>query len=91
MGEDIRLTRRRAFSGFCSWTSEERNGEVMKKVSLAGLILGIVLGIIVGLLSGTWLLWLGLGLAIGVVVGSAQARRGQLRDTNVGRMQIHER
>src|SRR5712675_3333993 len=63
----------------------ERNGEVMKKVSLAGVVLGVVLGSIAGLMSGTWLLWLGLGLAIGVVVGSAQAnaQRDQPRDSSV--------
>jgi gas vesicle protein len=51
--------------------------EVMKKVSLAGVILGVILGAMAALLSGSWLLWLGLGLAIGVVVGAAQARRGR--------------
>ena len=52
-------------------------GEVMKKVSLAGLILGGLLGVLAGLLSGSWIFWLGMGLAIGVLVGSAQARRSQ--------------
>jgi uncharacterized membrane protein YoaK (UPF0700 family) len=50
----------------------------MKKVSLVGLVLGAVLGVLAGLLSGSWIFWLGMGLAIGVVAGSAQARRGRL-------------
>jgi hypothetical protein len=47
----------------------------MKRISLVGVLLGVVLGLIVGLLSGSWILWLGLGLVIGVGVGSAAARR----------------
>lgn len=50
----------------------------MKRLSLIGLVLGTVLGVVAGLLSGSWIFWLGMGLAIGVVVGSAQARRGRL-------------
>ena len=38
----------------------------MKKVSLVGLILGVIVGAIAGLLSGSWIFWLGAGLAIGV-------------------------
>lgn len=53
----------------------------MKKISLAGLILGVVLGAVAGLLSGSWIFWLGAGLAIGVVVGAAHARRVQPRDS----------
>ena len=55
----------------------------MKKVSLAGVILGMVLGVIAGLLSESWFFWLGAGLAIGVVVGSVQARRSLLNDARV--------
>jgi uncharacterized membrane protein YoaK (UPF0700 family) len=51
------------------------DGEAVKKISLAGLVLGVVLGAIAGLLSGGWIFWLGAGLAIGVVVGASQARR----------------
>jgi hypothetical protein len=49
--------------------------KVMKKISLAGLILGVIVGAMAGLLSGSWIFWLGAGLAIGVVVGSVVARR----------------
>jgi F0F1-type ATP synthase assembly protein I len=55
----------------------------MKKVSLAGVILGVVLGVIAGLLSESWFFWLGAGLAIGVVVGSVQARRSLMHDARV--------
>jgi len=44
----------------------------MKKISLVGLILGATLGVIAGLMAGGWLFWLGAGLALGVVIGSAQ-------------------
>jgi len=47
----------------------------MKKISLIGLVLGAMVGIIAGLLAGGWLFWLGIGLAIGLLVGSASARR----------------
>jgi uncharacterized membrane protein YoaK (UPF0700 family) len=49
--------------------------KVMKRVSLAGVILGMVLGVIAGSLFGSWIFWLGAGLAIGVVVSAVQARR----------------
>ncbi len=56
----------------------------MKKVSLAGLVLGGLLGVLAGLLSGSWIFWLGMGLAIGVVVGASTARRDRLPRTGVG-------
>ncbi len=55
----------------------------MKKVSLAGLVLGVILGVVVGVLSGSWMLWLSAGLAIGVVLGSAIARRSRLQDAGI--------
>lgn len=56
----------------------------MKKVSLVGLVLGGMLGVIAGLLAGGWLFWLGAGLAIGVVIGSAQAHLGRFQRGNMG-------
>ena len=56
----------------------------MKKFSLVGLVLGATLGVIAGLLAGGWVFWLGAGLAIGVVIGSAQAHRGRFQRTNIG-------
>ncbi len=55
----------------------------MKKVSLGGLVLGVILGVVVGVLSGSWMLWLGAGLAIGVVLGSAIARRRLLQEAAI--------
>jgi Mg/Co/Ni transporter MgtE len=55
-----------------------------KKISLIGLVLGAVLGIIAGLMAGGWLFWLGIGLALGVVIGSAETRRSRLPRSNVG-------
>ena len=45
-----------------------------KKISLLGIILGFVAGALVALLSGSWIFWLAVGLAIGVLLGSAGGR-----------------
>jgi hypothetical protein len=54
-----------------------------KKISIVGLVLGAMLGIIAGLMAGGWLFWLGIGLALGVVIGSAGTRRSRLQSGNV--------
>jgi hypothetical protein len=54
-----------------------------KKLSYVGLILGAMVGIIAGLLAGGWLFWLGLGLAIGLLIGSASARREHGQRSNL--------
>jgi len=54
-----------------------------KKISIIGLALGAVLGIVACLMAGGWLFWLGLGLALGVVIGSAGTRRSRLQRGNV--------
>lgn len=54
-----------------------------KKISIVGLALGAVLGIIAGLMAGGWLFWLGIGLALGVVIGSAGTRRSRLQRGNM--------
>jgi F0F1-type ATP synthase assembly protein I len=60
------------------------DGEAMKKkISIIGLVLGAMVGVIAGLLAGGWLMWLGLGLAIGLLIGSASARREQGRHGNI--------
>jgi uncharacterized membrane protein YoaK (UPF0700 family) len=61
-----------------------------KKISLVGLVLGVVLGAIAGLLSGSWIFWLGAGLAIGMFVGAAQARRAARRMLLKASKQSHE-
>jgi hypothetical protein len=55
-----------------------------KKISLIGLALGAVLGIVAGLLAGGWLFWLGMGLVVGVLIGSAGARRNRLPRSDMG-------
>ncbi len=52
----------------------------MKKLSLIGLVVGAMFGVLVALVFGKWLLWLGLGLVIGVMIGSAS------RQTQVPRL-----
>lgn len=46
----------------------------MKKISLTGMMLGALLGAAVALAFGKWIFWLGLGLVIGIFIGSASAR-----------------
>jgi uncharacterized transporter YbjL len=46
----------------------------MKKLSLAGLLLGSLVGIVVVLVFGKWLFWLGMGLVIGILIGTAVRR-----------------
>ena len=55
----------------------------MKKISFAGLVLGALLGAAVALIFGKWLFWLGLGLVIGIFVGSASARSGRRQRMDV--------
>jgi hypothetical protein len=55
----------------------------MKKISLVGLILGLILGALAAMLSGSWIFWLGAGLAIGMLLGAAQARRGRRQETRL--------
>ena len=50
----------------------------MKKISLVGLILGFIVGAVVALIAGSWVFWLSLGLAIGVLLGSVGSRRSHV-------------
>jgi uncharacterized membrane protein YoaK (UPF0700 family) len=45
-----------------------------KKISLLGIVLGFIAGAFVAMLAGSWIFWLSLGLAIGVVLGTAGSR-----------------
>ena len=56
----------------------------MKTISLAGLVLGAMLGMAVALIFGKWLFWLGAGLAIGLFIGTAQARREPINSNQAG-------
>lgn len=49
----------------------------MKKISFLGIVLGFITGALVALLSGSWIFWLSVGMAIGVLLGSAGARRSR--------------
>jgi hypothetical protein len=54
---------------FCSGV---RN--MKKKISLLGIVLGFIAGAFIAMLAGSWIFWLSVGLAIGVVLGTAGAR-----------------
>jgi high-affinity Fe2+/Pb2+ permease len=51
-----------------------RSEKKMKKLSFSGLMLGAVAGMAIALMFGKWIFWLGLGLAIGMFIGSISAR-----------------
>jgi len=55
----------------------------MKKISMTGLMLGALLGAAVALAFGKWIFWLGLGLVIGIFVGSASARFGRRQSMGI--------
>lgn len=55
----------------------------MKKLSMIGLVLGAMAGIIVALIAGGWFFWLGLGLVIGLFIGSFQSRRARVQHGSV--------
>jgi len=54
---------------------EERRRNAMKRISLLGVTLGLIVGGLAAMLSGSWILWLGGGMVLGVLIGAAQARR----------------
>ena len=47
---------------------------VMKRISFAGVVLGLIAGALIAILSGSWIFWLAVGLALGVMLGSATAK-----------------
>ena len=53
----------------------------MKRISVLGVILGLIMGALAAMLSGSWILWLGAGMALGALVGAAQARRSLEEET----------
>ena len=55
----------------------------MKRISIIGLILGLVLATVASMFSGTWIFWLGMGFAFGVIVGTTLARRSYARDARM--------
>jgi hypothetical protein len=49
-----------------------------KKFSLLGVVLGVIAGTLIAIVSGSWMFWLALGVAIGLLLGSV-ARGRDLR------------
>jgi len=45
------------------------------KLSSVGLIVGALAGVVAGAFLGSWILWLGLGVVIGLAAGTVRARR----------------
>ena len=55
----------------------------MKKLSFSGLMLGALAGMAVALMFGKWIFWLGLGLVVGIFIGSTSARIGRRQSMDV--------
>jgi uncharacterized membrane protein YoaK (UPF0700 family) len=62
---------------------KERGRHVMKRISLLGVVLGLIVGALAAMLSGSWILWLGAGMVVGVLLGAAQARRSLEEETRL--------
>jgi len=45
------------------------------KLSTVGLIVGALAGVVAGAFLGSWILWLGLGVVIGLAAGTVRGRR----------------
>ena len=52
-----------------------------KKFSVLGVVLGVIAGALIAIVSGSWMFWLALGVAIGLLLGSV-ARGRDLRPGN---------
>jgi len=63
----------------------------MKRISLLGVVLGLIVGALAAMLSGSWILWLGAGMAVGVLLGAAQARRSLEEDEDEDVARLRER
>jgi len=63
----------------------------MKTISLLGVVLGLIVGALAAMLSGSWILWLGAGMAVGVLLGAAQARRSLEEDEDEDVARLRER
>ena len=63
----------------------------MKRISLLGVVLGLMVGALAAMLSGSWILWLGAGMAVGVFLGAAQARRSLEEDEDEDAARLQER
>lgn len=48
-----------------------------KSISLLGVLLGVIAGALIAIISGSWMFWLALGVALGLVLGSFRGRHGR--------------
>ena len=48
-----------------------------KKFSLLGVLLGVIAGALIAIISGSWMFWLALGIALGLLLGNFRGSRGR--------------
>jgi uncharacterized membrane protein YccC len=46
-----------------------------KKFSVLGVVLGVIAGALIAIVSGSWMFWLALGVALGLLLGGIQRKR----------------
>jgi len=46
-----------------------------KKFSVLGVVLGVIAGALIAIVSGSWMFWLALGVALGLLLGGAARGR----------------
>ena len=48
-----------------------------KSISLLGVLLGVIAGALIAIISGSWMFWLALGIALGLLLGKfGRGRQG---------------
>ena len=54
-----------------------------KKISVLGVVLGVIAGALIAIISGSWMFWLAVGVAIGMLLsGVGVGRKSHLRPNN---------
>jgi|GEM_PF-1511542 hypothetical protein len=53
-----------------------------KKISVLGVILGVIAGALMVLISGSWIFWLAIGVALGLLLGGVGVGRKSDRIAN---------
>jgi uncharacterized membrane protein YccC len=46
-----------------------------KKFSVLGVVLGVIAGALIAIVSGSWMFWLALGVALGLLLGGVHRKR----------------
>ncbi len=46
-----------------------------KKFSILGVVLGVIAGALIAIVSGSWMFWLALGVALGLLLGGVPRGR----------------